>query len=49
MQVLNILNSKIKIDNSEQYLNNAIGIYVRNIFNALGKNDVSKVLNWYEL
>jgi len=49
LQVLNILNSKVKIDGTEQYLNNAIGMYARSIFNALSDNDVSKILNWYEL
>ncbi len=49
MQVLNLLNSKVKIDNAEQYLNNAIGIYARSVFNALVENDVAKIVNWYEL
>jgi len=49
LQVLNLLNSKVKIDNTEQYLNNAIGIYARSIFNAIADNDVSKIVNWYEL
>lgn len=51
LQVLNLLNSKVRIDNAEQYLNNAIGIYVRSVFNELsGKNqDASKGISWYEL
>lgn len=49
LQVLNILNSKVLIDKSSQYLNNAIGIYSRSIFSALKENDISKILNWYEL
>ena len=49
LQVLNLLNSKVGIDSTEQYLNNAIGIYVRSIFNALAENDVSKITSWYEL
>ncbi len=49
MQVLNLLNSKVRIDDTEQYLNNAIGIYVRSIFNALAEDDISKIVNWYEL
>lgn len=49
LQVLNLLNSKVGIDSTEQYLNNAIGIYVRSIFNALAENDVSKIASWYEL
>ena len=49
MQVLNLLNSKVKIDHTEQYLNNAIGIYTRSIFNALTKNEASEIVSWYEL
>ena len=49
LQVLNLLNSKIGIDNTSQYLNNAIGIYARSVFNALTENDAKLILNWYEL
>ncbi len=49
LQVLNILNSKVKIDKTEQYLNNAIGIYTRSVFNAMIENDASKIVSWYEL
>lgn len=49
IQVLDLLNSKVKIDNTEQYLNNAIGIYARSVFSALTEGDVSKIVNWYEL
>lgn len=49
MQILNLLNSKVKIDQSEQYLNNAIGIYSRSVFAALTENDASKIISWYEL
>ncbi len=49
MQILNLLNSKVKIDDTEQYVNNAIGIYVRSVFSALNENDVSKIVCWYEL
>lgn len=49
MQVLNLLNAKVRIDDTEQYLNNAIGIYARSIFNALVEDDISKIVNWYEL
>lgn len=49
VQVLNLLNSKVKIDNVEQYLNNAIGIYARSVFNALNEKDASKITSWYEL
>lgn len=49
MQVVNLLNTKIRIDHTEQYLNNAIGIYARSVFNVLSENDVTKIVNWYEL
>lgn len=49
LQVLDLLNTRIGIDNSSQYLNNAIGIYARSVFAALNDNDVNKILNWYEL
>ena len=49
MQVLNLLNSKVRIDDTEQYLNNAIGIYARSVFNALTEKDASKIVSWYEL
>lgn len=49
LQVVDLLNSKVKLDNTEQYLNNAIGIYARSVFNALANPDMMKVLNWDEL
>ncbi len=49
MQVLDLLNSKVEINSSEQFLNNAIGIYARSVFDALRENDMEKILNWYEL
>lgn len=49
MQIVSLLNSQVKIDNSTQYLNNAIGIYSRSVFNALADNDAKKIINWYEL
>lgn len=47
--VVALLNKKVRINNSEQFLNNAIGIYVRSIFAALEDNDVSKITDWYGL
>ncbi|MDO4987119.1 MAG: type II CRISPR-associated endonuclease Cas1 [Candidatus Saccharibacteria bacterium] len=49
MQVVNLLNSKVQIGGSKQYLNNAIGMYVRSIFLAIEEKDVSKILDWHEL
>lgn len=47
--VIDLLNSKVRINNSEQFLNNAIGIYTNSVFNAIDANDVSKIMDWYEL
>lgn len=51
LQVLNLLNSKVRIDDTDQYLNNAIGIYTRSVFNELNSKvkDASKGISWYEL
>lgn len=46
--LINVLNIKIKIDGKEQYLSNAIGIYVNSVIDAIEKEDAKKVLN-YEL
>ena len=43
IMMLNVLNSKVKIDGKEQYVNNAIRIYVNSIFEALEEKDVSKI------
>ena len=47
--VLDLLNMRVGIAGSKQYLNNAIGIYVRSVFNAISENNVGKIENWYEL
>lgn len=44
-KLINVLNNKIEIDGREQYVGNAIPIYIQNIFNAL-ENEESKVLNY---
>ena len=49
LQVLNLLNSRIGIEKSEQYVNNAIGIYARSVFTALEGGDLNKISDWYEL
>ena len=43
MKMLDILNSKVRIDGKEQYVNNAIRIYVNSIFEALEEKDISKI------
>lgn len=42
--LVNLLNSKVYINNTEQYLSNAICIYCRSVFDALNDNDVSKIV-----
>lgn len=49
MQVLDLLNMKVKINGSEQFLNNAIGIYARSVFEALREKATERITNWYEL
>ena len=47
--VVNLLNSKVYINNSEQYLNNAIDIYVHSVLRALEQENPELISNWYEL
>ena len=43
MSIINLLNNYVTIDGKTQYLNNAIGIYCRSIFDALNENDVALI------
>lgn len=47
-QLVNILNSKVIIENKEHYVSNAISIYVKNILQALDEDDETLITN-YEL
>ena len=49
LSVVNLLNMRVRINGAEQYLNNAIGVYVRSVFTAIEEKDVSKITDWYEL
>ena len=49
LSVVNLLNMRVRINSVEQYLNNAIGVYVRSVFTAIEEKDVSKITDWYEL
>lgn len=42
--LVDLLNSKVIINNTEQYLDNAIKLYCRSVFDALNENDVSRIL-----
>lgn len=43
MQLVNILNDEIRIDGKVQYVNNAIKVYCKSVFDALNENDVSLI------
>ncbi|MEG0093742.1 MAG: type II CRISPR-associated endonuclease Cas1 [Erysipelotrichaceae bacterium] len=47
LELINILNYKVVIDGKEQYLTNAIGIYVRSVFTAIELQD-SNVLKFFD-
>lgn len=42
----NLLNEKVQINDSNQYVLNAIRIYVRSVFESINENDVSKIHNY---
>ena len=48
MHLVDLLNDLVTIDGKQQYVNNAIGIYCRSIFDAINDNDVS-LIRFYEL
>lgn len=43
VKILEVLNKKVKIKNSNQYVPNAISIYVKSVIEAISKNDVSLI------
>lgn len=43
LDLLDILNKKVLIDDKEQYLSNAISIYVRSVFKALTTEDIKEI------
>lgn len=47
MKFISVLNKQVKLAGKEYYLTNAIEIYVKSVFNALNKNDLS-LLTMYE-
>lgn len=48
MQLVNMLNHEVKIDGKVQYVNNAIKIYCKSIFDALNEND-SSLIRFYKV
>lgn len=43
IDLLNLLSKKVVIDSKQQYLTNAVSIYVHSIFNALEKKDIKEI------
>lgn len=45
-KLIDVLNNKIEIGHKEQYVGNAIPIYIQSVFDALGTEKESKILNY---
>ena len=43
MQLVNVLNQEVVIDGQQNFVNNAIKIYTKSVFDALNENDVSLI------
>lgn len=43
VRMISVLNKNVMIDGKEQYVNNAIGIYCRSVFEAINDNDISLI------
>ncbi len=48
MRLVNILNNEVQIDGKTQYVNNAIKIYCKSVFDALNEND-SSLIRFYKV
>lgn len=48
MELVNVLNQEVYIDNRIQYVNNAIKIYCKSVFDALNDND-SSLIRFYSI
>lgn len=48
MQLVNILNEEVRIDGKIQYINNAIKIYTKSVFDALNEDD-SSLIRFYKI
>ena len=46
MELVNVLNKEVRIDGKFQYVNNAIKIYCKSVFDALEEKDIS-ILRFY--
>lgn len=43
--MIDVLNNKVKINGKEQFVGNAIPIYIQSVFDALENNE-SKIINY---
>ena len=43
MELVNVLNGEVQIDGKMQYVNNAIKIYCKSVFDALNEDDSSLI------
>ena len=43
MQIVGLLNAEVIIDGKVQYVNNAIKIYCKSVFEALNEDDISLI------
>ena len=43
MEIVNLLNQEVRIDGKVQYVNNAVKIYCKSVFDALNENDSSLI------
>ena len=43
MEILSLLQKEVSLGGRKEYINNAIGIYCRSIFDALNDRDVSLI------
>ena len=48
MQLVNVLNQEVQIDGKVQYVNNAVKVYCKSVFDALNERDVS-LIRFYQM
>ena len=48
MELVNLLNKQVYINNRTEYINNAIKIYCKSVFDALGDKDIA-MIKFYSL
>lgn len=43
LKLVDVLNHKVRIKGKDQYVSNAISIYVKSVFNAIDKKDIDQL------